>query len=97
MQAEDVEFEEMSEYFTHYLTYNAGTRVLFLNPDIMILEDKDVADPSELLEHLQLAKGFVFPKNFVKYVRKLNLRVCEAALSTPHKSLQQLSAMVYGR
>ena len=39
-----MENTDVIEGIGHYIVYNAGTRVLFLNPEVVVLEDEDLAD-----------------------------------------------------
>ena len=41
----------------HYMTYNAGTRVLYLGPWVWVLSTEDLADVSEVAHQVELRHG----------------------------------------
>lgn len=50
---EDIDYhEEGVEKIPHYIVYNAGTRVLYTNPEVLVLENKDIEDVHSFMEKL---------------------------------------------
>ena len=43
---------EYADGVPHYVVYNAGTRVLFANPEVLVLTDDDLACLDDLMEKL---------------------------------------------
>ena len=56
--AEDADCE-YAELIPHYVVYNAGTRVLFLNPEVVVVTDRDVEDILGFVSRLRQAPYFV--------------------------------------
>ena len=56
--SEDADFE-YAELIPHYVVYNAGTRVLFLNPEVVVLTDSDMEDIDTFMSRLRQAPYFV--------------------------------------
>ena len=56
--SEDADFE-YAELIPHYVVYNAGTRVLFLNPEVVVVTDSDMEDIDTFMSRLRQAPYFV--------------------------------------
>ena len=76
------------------MTYNAGTRVLFLHPDVQVLDDSDVSDPSKLVYELSAKNGFVFPMPFQHNVRQVYLHTSADACYVPHNTPELLRPLL---
>ena len=50
---------EYAELIPHYLVYNAGTRVFFLNPEVVVVTDSDIEDMDTFMSRLSQAPYFV--------------------------------------
>ena len=50
---EDIDASRYAEAIPHYITYNAGTRLLQTYPEVLILDDDEVNDPSILMGKLE--------------------------------------------
>ena len=50
---------EYAELIPHYLVYNAGTRVLFLNPEVVVVTDSDIEDIDTFISRLSQAPYYV--------------------------------------
>lgn len=85
---DDVQLRDGTENFPHYVVYNAGTRVLYLNPDVIVLEQSDKNDPNFFCK--QLLKEFGFYISQRGHVRKLMMKVCRDALQTRYNTLNDL-------
>ena len=72
--AEDVDFDG-AESIKHYIVYNAGTRVLYLYPEVLVLHQNDVDNVDIFLKTLlappYLTKVLDTPGSFTRYVRRL--------------------------
>jgi hypothetical protein len=71
---EDMENTDLIEGIGHYIVYNAGTRVLFLNPEVVVLEDTDFADIIGFLKKMERSPMLLrIPISFHvnRFVRKL--------------------------
>lgn len=72
--AEDMENPDIAEGVGHYIVYNAGTRVLFLNPEVIVLDEEDFANIFFFLKKIERAPYLlripgVYPVN--RYAHKL--------------------------
>ena len=79
--AEDTEWE-YAELIPHYVVYNAGTRVLFLNPEVVVLTDSDMEDIDTVISRLRQAPYFVrIPSRSTRgNIRRLWVRRARATL-----------------
>ena len=69
----------------HYITYNADTRVLNLYPNVMVLEDADVADAGAFARRLAGAPHFLHVPLHADLVRQMFVRVASPhVLELPH-------------
>ena len=59
----------------HYIVYNADTRVLFMYPNIMVLEDEDVANPSAFARRLAGAPFYLHVPTDAMLVRQVFVSV----------------------
>ena len=50
---------QYAELIPHYMVYNAGTRVLFLNPEVVVVTDSDMEDIDTFVNRLRQAPYFV--------------------------------------
>lgn len=87
---EDIEFEEDVEGIPHYIVYNAGTRVLHTNPEVLVLEDKDIEDVYAFVEKLKqkpyLLKLPVSVKRFARQLFFLHTYGCQSLrFNTPEQ------------
>lgn len=55
---EDADFEH-AEVVPHYIVYNAGTRVLFLNPEVVVVDDSDMHDLAGFVHKISQAPYLV--------------------------------------
>ena len=56
VHAEDFELEDrLTESVPHYIVYNAGTRVLFLYPEVLVIKDEDIHD---VVTYQHFSRGF---------------------------------------
>ena len=46
----EIEYAEVSP---HYIVYNAGTRVMMLYPEVLVVTDADIVDPTSFYEKLR--------------------------------------------
>ena len=54
VHAEDFELEDrLTESVPHYIVYNAGTRVLFLYPEVLVIKDEDIQDVPAFLARIR--------------------------------------------
>ena len=55
VHAEDYELEDdqHTESVPHYIVYNAGTRVLFLYPEVLVIKDEDIQDVRAFLARIR--------------------------------------------
>ena len=54
VHAEDFELEDrLTESVPHYIVYNAGTRVLFLYPEVLVILDEDIQDVPAFLARIR--------------------------------------------
>ena len=54
VHAEDFEVEDgLTESVPHYIVYNAGTRVLFLYPEVLVILDEDIQDVPAFLARIR--------------------------------------------
>ena len=56
--AEDADCQ-YADLIPHYVVYNAGTRVLFLNPEVVVVTDSDMEDIDTFMSRLRQAPYFV--------------------------------------
>jgi hypothetical protein len=59
----DVPLHERGDDAEHYVTYDADRRILFVNPTVEVLTDKDLATPESLaewVEYLFTKRGIYF-------------------------------------
>lgn len=80
------------EGISHYISYNAGTRLLQIYPEMLVLEQADVRDPSALLarlrEHPYLVALDTRPNSAKRWVRQLMVKVASPlAASLPHSAV----------
>ena len=69
----------------HYIVYNADTRVLSMYPNVMVLEDDDVADPDAFAGKLAGAPYHLHVPTDPELVRQVFVKVSEACcLDVPH-------------
>jgi len=85
---DEVELRDGTESFPHYVVYNAGTRVLYLNPDVIVLEESDKKHPDFFCKKLLKEYGFYISHR--GHVRKLMMKVCEDAMNTRYNTLNDL-------
>ena len=52
VHAEDFDVEDC-ESVPHYIVYNAGTRVLFLYPEVLVILDEDIQDVPAFLARIR--------------------------------------------
>lgn len=78
----------------HYISYNADTRVLNMYPNVAVLEDADVDDPTSFARRLAEAPYYLRVVEDAWLVRQLFVRAADpGALSTPHACSQSLAKM----
>ena len=54
VHAEDFDVEDrLTESVPHYIVYNAGTRVLFLYPEVLVIKEEDIRDVSAFLARMR--------------------------------------------
>lgn len=87
----DIELRDGTEHFPHYVVYNAGTRVLYLNPDVVVVEESDRKDPNFFCR--QLLKQFGFYISNKGHVRRLMMKACTEAMHTRYNTLNNLCSM----
>lgn len=82
----------------HYLVYNADTHLLFMYPNVCILEDADVGNPSEFVLRLAKAPHFMYVPPGPELVRQVFVKVSEpGCIDVPHKcsvALRKLASKV---
>ena len=78
----------------HYISYNADTRVLNMYPNVAVLEDADVDDPTSFARRLAEAPYYLRMVEDAWLVRQLFVRAADpGALSTPHACSKSLTKM----
>ncbi|KAL1527146.1 hypothetical protein AB1Y20_015828 [Prymnesium parvum] len=86
---EDVDFDD-AEAIPHYIVYNAGTRVLFLYPEVVVLEDEDIADiPAFVLKlrNVPFQTRLISDKgSYARRVRRLAVKNCQESKKLPMAS-----------
>lgn len=96
---EDVGYFDISEGIDHYASYNAGTRLLQLYPETLVLEEHEVSSPegvSQLLKKLAREPYQVaFNRDVQRWCRVLQVPTENETLSLPLTS--QCSELVRGR
>ena len=76
----------------HYIVYNADTRVLSMYPNILVLEDQDVADPDAFVRRLAGAPYYLHVPADAELLRQVFVKVSEACcVDVPHACSQQLA------
>lgn len=76
----------------HYVVYNADTRVLSMYPNVMVLEDDDVADPDAFARRLAGAPYNLHVPTDAELMRQVFVKVSEACCShVPHACSLSLS------
>ena len=76
----------------HYVVYNADTRVLSMYPNVMVLEDDDVADPDAFARRLAGAPYNLHVPTDAELMRQVFVKVSEACCShVPHTCSLSLS------
>lgn len=78
----------------HYISYNADTRLLNLYPNVLVLEDADVAEPAVFVKVLQAEYGIRIVDD-VQLVRQVYVNVCPAATKLPHLCSKWLQKAVH--
>ena len=69
----------------HYIVYNADTRVLSMYPNVMVLEDDDVADPDAFARRLAGAPYNLHVPSDAELIRQVFVKVSEACCAhVPH-------------
>ena len=75
------------EHIEHYMTYHAGTRLLYMYPEAIVLEDKDVLDIPSFLERIKQVpfqtEVDVGPGSAHRWVRQLYSRCTSHSLHAP--------------
>ena len=74
VHAEDFDVEDC-ESVPHYIVYNAGTRVLFLYPEVLVIKDEDIQDVPAFLARIReppylvrVASGEGTPRRWVRQI-----------------------------
>ena len=68
----------------HYISYNADTRLLNLYPNLLVLEDADVADPARFVKKTLETEYHIRIIDELELVRQVYMRVCPSAMRLPH-------------
>ena len=69
----------------HYVAYNADTRVLNMYPNMIVLEDEDVADPLAFAHRLRGAPHYLHTPPEPELARQVFVKVADPhALEVPH-------------
>jgi hypothetical protein len=66
-----VHVEAHTDSIAHYIVYNASTRVLHMYPDVVVLEDADVADARAFAERLRGAPYYMHVPRDPELVRQV--------------------------
>mmetsp|Transcript_13700 Transcript_13700/g.20591 ORF Transcript_13700/g.20591 Transcript_13700/m.20591 type:complete len:97 (+) Transcript_13700:132-422(+) len=85
---DEIKLRDETESFPHYVVYNAGIGVLYLNPDVIVLEESDKKDPDFFCK--QLLKEFGFYISHTGHVRKLMMKVCKDSMKTRYNTINDL-------
>ena len=74
------------EHIKHYITYHAGTRLLYLYPEAIVLEDEDLLDIPAFLTRIKVPFQIeldVGPGSAHRWVRQLYSRCTPHSLHAP--------------
>ena len=78
----------------HYLVYNADTRMLNTYPNMLVLEDLDVADPTAFAQKLAGAPYHMYVPCDVELVRQVFVKVSDArCMDVPHACSKQVQKL----
>ena len=82
----------------HYLAYNADTRVLNSYPNMLVLEDEDVADPCAFARRLLEPPHYMHIPPDPELARQVFVKVdAPRALEVPHVCTKALQKLVGAR
>ena len=78
----------------HYLVYNADTRMLNTYPNMLVLEDLDVTDPTAFAQKLADAPYHMYVPCDVELVRQVFVKVSDArCMDVPHACSKQVQKL----
>ena len=88
---------EYAEGVPHYVVWNAGTRLLNLLPELVVVEERDLGDLDVLFERIAAPPCAVRMKTEESaslWVRRLVIRATEGAELLPYNDLDFLSSLL---
>ena len=89
---EDIDFPEQSEGINHYIMVNTDTRLVFLYPEAIVIEEKDLDDLNSFFKKIE--DDYLLKFNLYGlanwYIRKLYFSIVPQSMQLPFASHERL-------
>ena len=89
---EDIDFPEQSEGINHYIMVNTDTRLVFLYPEAIVIEEKDLDDLNSFFKKIE--DDYLLKFNLYGlanwYIRKLYFSIVPQSMQLPFASRERL-------